>query len=99
MGENEIIDCGIRQNQPQKQPGSRLAPPQRPSQPPESQHRRREKYGILERRQRWNFRRPRQPAPVVDEALDADPDKELVASATKLQDFLLSLRNARNLAH
>src|SRR5206468_10397095 len=99
MRKHDVINEGVREDEPEKQPrwGPFLA--DRSPQPPERQHRRREEYRVLEWRERGNLRRPRQPSPVINEPLDADPHEPRITRSNPVNRLSLPRRDIHELPH
>ena len=99
MRENGVVHRRVEQDQPEKQPGSGPAPAQGESQAPESQHRRSQENRVFYRSQRRDLRQPRNSAPVIDEALQAEAQEARVVLANECNRLALSLRHVGNFAH
>src|ERR1700751_6368356 len=88
--EDEIVNSRIGKQEQQEERCSVFAFANCANEAPKSQDGGGEKHGILEWREGRNLRRARQAAPVVDEALDAEPGESGIAGADEIHGLAFS---------
>src|ERR1700751_4025255 len=83
MREGDVIDEGIAEDQPEKQPRPGKAFAQSAGQPPQGQYRRGQKHQVLDRRYRGNLCWPGTSGPIINEPLHAEAREARVIFANE----------------